>query len=204
VVREYASRTPGRAVRHFTRYLDEHGVTHLGAIRPEAIQGFITSLGGRYQRKTTSQFCSILRGFLRFLYRQGITSRDLSPLVTGPRLFRHEECPRFLTGLGDAEGALDRGSTDAAGAAGLPPVFAGMWIWTVASFSSARPSSTRAVWSRLAQEWATSSGVILTPDTRCCNLSTTKIPLFVTLWRRPLNQRTIGPIFRQLLTTVRH
>ncbi len=27
-------------------------------------------------------------------------------------------------------------------------------------------------------------------------------PLFVTLWRRPLNQRTIGPIFRQLLTTV--
>ncbi len=93
---EYAKNTR-QSCAAFTRYLDEHGVAHLGAIRPEAIQGFITSLGGRYQRKTTSQFCSILRGFLRFLYRQGITSRDLSPLVTGPRLFRHEECPRFLT-----------------------------------------------------------------------------------------------------------
>ncbi|MCX5653765.1 MAG: site-specific integrase [Planctomycetota bacterium] len=83
----------------FTRYLAERGVANLGAIRPEAIQGFITSLGCRYHRKTMSQFCSVLRGFLRYLYRQGITSKDLAPLVTAPRLFRQEECPRFLTRL---------------------------------------------------------------------------------------------------------
>ncbi|HUT57374.1 MAG TPA: tyrosine-type recombinase/integrase [Phycisphaerae bacterium] len=93
---EYAKNTR-RCCAAFTRYLAERGVANLGAIRPDAIQGFITSLGGRYHRKTMCQFCSVLRGFLRYLYRQGITCKDLSPLVTGPRLFRQEECPRFLT-----------------------------------------------------------------------------------------------------------
>ncbi|MCY2928034.1 MAG: site-specific integrase [Planctomycetota bacterium] len=43
-----------------------------------------------------SSRCYILRGFLRFLYRRGAATRDLSPLVLVPVRFRLEECPRFL------------------------------------------------------------------------------------------------------------
>jgi len=94
----------------FACYLAERGVTHLRAIRPDLIQGFVTFEGTRYRRKTMSLRCYVLRGFLRYLYRQGIVSKDLAPLVTAPRLFQHEECPRFLTPMEvkGVLGAIDR------------------------------------------------------------------------------------------------
>ena len=81
-------------------------------IRPESINRFVTSLGQRCSRATMSNRCYILRGFLRFLYRRRVATRDLSPLVLVPIRFRHEDCPRFLTSgqLQKALGAIDLGT----------------------------------------------------------------------------------------------
>lgn len=106
---EYAKNTR-RCCAAFACYLAERGVTHLRAIRPDLIHGFVTFEGTRYRRKTMSLRCYVLRGFLRYLYRQGVVSKDLAPLVTAPRLFQHEECPRFLTPVEVKQvlGAIDR------------------------------------------------------------------------------------------------
>ena len=83
--------------RAFAEYAAKRGLTDLSAITPMVVHAFITEMGTHYGRKTMSWRCSALRGFLRYLYRRGITSADLSPFVVAPRLYRHEQCPRYIT-----------------------------------------------------------------------------------------------------------
>ena len=80
----------------FLAYLDAHGVGDPTAIRPDNIHGFIVQAGGHYSRRTMSWYCYALRGFLTYLHRRNITPTDLSLLVIAPRVFRQEDCPRFL------------------------------------------------------------------------------------------------------------
>jgi site-specific recombinase XerD len=96
VCEEYAKNTKGYC-QAFLTYLDAQGVTDLGAIEPEMIHRFISLEGNRYSRKSMSGRCSMLRGLLAFLYRRGVTSTDLSQLVVAPRMYKHEQCPRFIT-----------------------------------------------------------------------------------------------------------
>lgn len=74
-------------------------VSDLAIRAPSVIHGFITCQGQRYARKTMTNICSSVRGFLTHLYRRGVVTRDLGLVVVSPRLFRHEQCPRFLTRL---------------------------------------------------------------------------------------------------------
>ena len=83
--------------RAFAKHVSKRGINGLSSIAPRIVHSFITELGTRYSRKSMSAHCSSLRGFLRHLYRRGIASADLSPFVVAPRLYRHEECPRYLT-----------------------------------------------------------------------------------------------------------
>lgn len=83
--------------RAFAEYAAKRGLTELSAVTPMIVHAFITEMGTHYSRKTMSGRCSALRGFLTHLYRRGITSTDLSPFVVAPRLYRHEECPRYIT-----------------------------------------------------------------------------------------------------------
>ena len=78
-------------------HLTARGLADLASLTPQDIHGFITDQGRRYARKTMQNICSSVRGFLTHLYRRGVVPRDLGPVVVSPRLFRHEQCPRFLT-----------------------------------------------------------------------------------------------------------
>jgi integrase/recombinase XerD len=100
-------RGAGRAGLAFVRrscsdlllHLVAQGVSDLATLAPTVIHGFITRQGQRYARKTMTSICSSVRGFLTHLYRRGVVPRDLGLVVVSPRLFRHEQCPRFLTRL---------------------------------------------------------------------------------------------------------
>jgi integrase/recombinase XerD len=87
--------------RRFCQALMEYLITEeLGdfqALCPNLIHRFIASQGKRYCRYTLRQRCSMLRRFLSFLYRRGIVSLDLAAAVVAPRVYQHEQCPRFLT-----------------------------------------------------------------------------------------------------------
>ena len=78
-------------------HLAAQGISDLATVGPPLIHGFITRQGQRYSRKTMTSICSSVRGFLRHVYRRGVVTRDLGLVVVSPRLFRHEQCPRFLT-----------------------------------------------------------------------------------------------------------
>ena len=91
------SKNVRRCCMAFLAHLHSHGATDLAGITPSVIHGFIVADGHGYSRKTMSGRCYILRGFLTYLYRRGVTARDLAPLVIVPPVFRQEQCPRFLT-----------------------------------------------------------------------------------------------------------
>jgi integrase/recombinase XerD len=78
-------------------YLATEGINHLHALRPDIVLRFIAWQGKRYSRQTLSALCSMLRDFLSFLHRCGTLAADLSRVVVSPRLYRQEQCPRFLT-----------------------------------------------------------------------------------------------------------
>ena len=81
----------------FLAYVAGRRRHQLKTIGPPVIHRFITHEGNRYQRRTMGDRCSVLRGFLRYLHRQGIVPADLSPSVVAPRFYQHEGCPRFIT-----------------------------------------------------------------------------------------------------------
>jgi len=99
-----------RACRAFVSHVTVNEDAELKEARPEMIHRFITSQGRRYARKTVGSTCSTIRGFLRFLYRQGVVTQDLSGVVVSPRIYKHEQCPRFLTlqQIKAVLGAIDR------------------------------------------------------------------------------------------------
>jgi site-specific recombinase XerD len=77
---EYA-KSVRRCCGSFLAYAARKGLHQLRTIKPEVIHRFITHEGTQYHRRTMGDRCSILRGFLRYLHRQGITPADLSPSV---------------------------------------------------------------------------------------------------------------------------
>jgi site-specific recombinase XerD len=81
----------------FLEYVSALGVRSLRKVSPQVIQSYIVSEGRHYTRSTMSDRCSMLRRFLSYLYVHGELGMDLSSVVVGPRLYRHERCPRFLT-----------------------------------------------------------------------------------------------------------
>jgi site-specific recombinase XerD len=89
------------AARKFTLTLREHltgeGISDFRALRPDIIHLFITRQGQRYSRATMRRTYSMFRRFLAFLYRRGILAANLAGAVIAPRVYKHEQCPRFLT-----------------------------------------------------------------------------------------------------------
>jgi site-specific recombinase XerD len=89
------------AARKFTRtlreYLNGEGISDFRVLRPDIIHRFITRQGQRYSRDTMRRTCSLLRRFLTFLYRREVLTADLAGAVIAPRVYKHEQCPRFLT-----------------------------------------------------------------------------------------------------------
>lgn len=74
----------------------ENNNSRLDEISAAHIQMFITEQGHSYRRKTLASVASYLRGFLRYLAFNRLTSQDLSCSVRRPYMFQGEREPRYL------------------------------------------------------------------------------------------------------------
>ncbi|WP_211704305.1 tyrosine-type recombinase/integrase, partial [Paraburkholderia aspalathi] len=82
-------------LHQFAAYLERTGIG-LRAVSPTVISGFITEYGPRVAWTTLRNACGTLRVFLRYLYREGVLSRDLSSLVEFPQSYRDAGIPRSI------------------------------------------------------------------------------------------------------------
>jgi site-specific recombinase XerD len=69
----------------------------LDSLQPEVIHRFLVSRGRKWCRSSLRTHCSSLRGYLAYLHRCGAVGLDLSGAVIAPRVYQHDQCPRFLT-----------------------------------------------------------------------------------------------------------
>ena len=82
----------------FLLYLYDEGCNKMRKLNRNHIRQFIVSEGNRYSRHTMRSYCSILRGFLAYLYRSRMIKADFSAVVITPKIYKHEKCPSFLKG----------------------------------------------------------------------------------------------------------
>jgi site-specific recombinase XerD len=78
-------------------FLAGAGRVDLAKVQPDSIHQFIVAEAKRYSRQGLRARCGAIRGFLAHLHRRGVLATDLSGAVVAPRVYKHEQCPRFLT-----------------------------------------------------------------------------------------------------------
>lgn len=94
-LRETSVRQYLHYLRCFEKYLAEHELP-LCRLHPSHLRSFIERTGERLSRASVAAACQCLRVFLRYLHREQILERDLSPAVERPRLYRMERVPRSI------------------------------------------------------------------------------------------------------------
>jgi site-specific recombinase XerD len=67
------------------------------ALRPSVIMNFVRQKGQGYSFSKIKSLNAAMRGFLRYLYQKGIMERDLSCVIIGPRSYREQLTPSYLT-----------------------------------------------------------------------------------------------------------
>jgi integrase/recombinase XerD len=99
--------------RRFMAFLAAEGEVSLRSLQPEAIHRFLVARGQRCCRSTLRTQGTQLRGYLAYLHRCGAVALDLSGVVIAPRVYRHDQCPRFLTRpqIDAVLAAIDRNTT---------------------------------------------------------------------------------------------
>lgn len=78
-------------------FLTAAGLSGFRSLQPEHLHRFIIDQGARYSRQTLHAHCSMLRDFLSFLHQRRVLATALAAAVVSPRVYQHEQCPRFLT-----------------------------------------------------------------------------------------------------------
>ena len=64
---------------------------------PARITAFITESGESIDKRSVQSLCSILKVFLRYLYRVSLIPRDLSKAIESPRRYRFANLPRSIS-----------------------------------------------------------------------------------------------------------
>jgi integrase/recombinase XerD len=83
--------------RRFMTFLGVKDEASLRSLQPEVIHRFLISRGQQCCRSSLRTQCSTMRGYLAYLHRRGAIALDLSGVVVAPRVYQHDQCPRFLT-----------------------------------------------------------------------------------------------------------
>jgi integrase/recombinase XerD len=83
--------------QRFMAFLDTEGEGSSRFLHPEVIHRFLISRGQQCCRSSLRTQGSSLRGYLVFLHRCRAVDLDLSSAVIVPRVYQHDQCPRFLT-----------------------------------------------------------------------------------------------------------
>jgi len=86
-----------RHLDEFAQYLSRTGITSFGQLSPAVLAAFIVQYRPKVAPRTRLGFCCHLRVLLRFCYREGITTRDLSGAVGTPQIYRLNDVPRSIT-----------------------------------------------------------------------------------------------------------
>jgi site-specific recombinase XerD len=76
-------------------HLRRNGIT-LNRLRIEVLDAFMATSCQPFSPRTCSLYRTIVRGFLRYLYQQGIIKKDLAPLLIGAVQFAKAKPPKFL------------------------------------------------------------------------------------------------------------
>jgi site-specific recombinase XerD len=93
-------------LRRLEKYLRRIGAGSLAALSPAILSAFVADCHGaaeagksgkRLGRSSMIGLCCSLRVFLRYLHREGLTARDLSPAVESPRHYRLADVPRYIS-----------------------------------------------------------------------------------------------------------
>jgi site-specific recombinase XerD len=88
-------RRNSQAARIFLQWLgDKAGRDSLHRVGVVEIDGYFDWRMRKLRRTTRSGVASCLRSFLKYLHADGFVPGDLSPLVSGPVLYKFEEIPR--------------------------------------------------------------------------------------------------------------
>jgi integrase/recombinase XerD len=94
----------GNTIRNYCRHLDEFaqylsrtGITSFSQLSPAVLAVFIVQYRPKVAPRTRLGFCCHLRVLLRFCYREGITTRDLSGAVGTPQIYRLNDVPCSIT-----------------------------------------------------------------------------------------------------------
>jgi hypothetical protein len=83
-LREETLRHYTHHLRRFEAYLSEIGLTDLRAVSPVVTSAFLTDRSRDLLRTGISDRCGVLRVLLRYLHREGVLDRDLSPTIEAP------------------------------------------------------------------------------------------------------------------------
>lgn len=85
-------------LHQFAAYLERAGVDDLAQLTPTLLSGFIAGYAPpRVSWSTVRNTCGALRVWLRYLHREGVIARDLSPLVEFPQAYRYASLPRSIS-----------------------------------------------------------------------------------------------------------
>lgn len=85
-------------LHQFAAYLRRIGVNDLATLSPTVLSGFIAEYAPpRIAWTTMRNACGTLRVFLRYLHREGVTTKDLSTLIEFPQSYRHAGLPRSIS-----------------------------------------------------------------------------------------------------------
>jgi site-specific recombinase XerD len=87
--------------RHYLQKLEDYlrkiNRPLLPDLPPKIVTAFITKSGEIIDKRSVQSLCSILKAFFRYLYRVGLTQRDLSKAIESPRRYRLASLPRSIT-----------------------------------------------------------------------------------------------------------
>jgi integrase/recombinase XerD len=84
-------------LRAFAAYLIDIGQNNLRTLAPAVVTAFLIERSGHLKRSTMQGRCGVLRVFFRYLFRERLVVRDLSPTVEASRSYRLAHLPRSIT-----------------------------------------------------------------------------------------------------------
>lgn len=84
-------------LRYFEAYLAGTGIVTLGELTPVVLSSYITQRSQTLAKRSVQRVCGVLKVFLQYLHREGLTQRDLSPFIEPPRQYCHADIPRSIT-----------------------------------------------------------------------------------------------------------
>jgi len=84
-------------LRFFEAYLKKINLNQLSGLSPAVLSAFVTETSQGLSHSTVRGLCSSLHVFLRYLYRERLTYRDLSSAIEYPAQYRLSDLPRSIS-----------------------------------------------------------------------------------------------------------